>query len=180
MGEIDTKTLFINYYKEYLSYIRHYCYLKLGDHPDYAEDCIQDTFRVLFERLNEDAMIKNVKAFLIKTASNFVKLKYRELEIQKKRIHPIDHHQMDIPYEPDLLDNVSDEMIEMLKNEILDSLNPGEQLLLLQTCKDYKDAYRTTKQLALEYGCSETAVRQRIFVLRQKIRALIKEKLKNL
>ena len=180
MAERDIKELFNIYYTEYLDYIKRYCYLKLGDYPDFAEDCIQDTFRVLFEKLSEDVEFEYVKAFLIKTASNFVKVKYREIDKQKNKQISIDSEEIEIPYEQDLLDNVSDEILEKLKNEIIYSLTFEEQRLLRSTCKDYKDEYRTTKQLALEYECSETAIRQRIFVMRKKVRALVKEKLKNL
>lgn len=179
MAERDIKELFNIYYTEYLDYIKRYCYLKLGDYPDYAEDCIQDTFRVLFEKLSEDVEFEYFKAFLIKTASNFVKLKYREIDKQKNKIISIDSSEIEIPYEKDLLDNVSDEMIEMMKDEIIYSLSFEEQKLLRSTCKDYKDEYKTTKQLAQEYSCSETAIRQRVFVLRKKIKALVKEKINN-
>lgn len=172
--------LFQKYYDEYIEYIKHYCYYKLSDYPDYAEDCIQDTFRVLFEKLCEDIEIQYVKAFLIKTASNFVKLKFRNIEKEKNRNISIDNNEIDIPYEQSFFEDVPEETILRLKDEIIASLSQEEQELLLKTCKQYEDSYKTTKELAVEYSCSETNIRQKIFVLRSKIKQLAKEKTKNL
>ena len=44
----------------------------------------------------------------------------------------------------------------------------------------YEKRMALTKQLAAEYNCSETCIRQRIFILRRKIKCLVKEKTKNL
>ena len=54
----DIYNQFECYYNEYVEYIRRYCYYKLNDYPDYAEDCVQDTFRVLFEQLSKDTKLE--------------------------------------------------------------------------------------------------------------------------
>ena len=175
----DLNMLFQKYYEEHIEYITQYCYYKLDDYPDYAEDCVQDTFRVLFEKLSNNVELKYIKAFLIKTASNFVNLKFRDIDKEKNINISIDDKEIEIPYEQDFSFDVSDETILHLKNQIISSLTNEEQILLSKTCKKYKNSYRTTKQLAIEYSCSETNIRQRIFVLRTKIRKLAKEKTKN-
>lgn len=172
--------VFEQYYEQYVEYIKNYCYFKLNDYPDYAEDCVQDTFRVLFEKLNEDVEFEYIKAFLIKTASNFVKLKFREIDKLKNRTISIDAEGLNLTYEEKFFDDVSEDVILSLKDEIISSLSFEEQRLLNRTCKQYKDSYLTTKQLAIEYDCSETNIRQRIFVLRTKIKRIAKEKTKNL
>lgn len=171
--------MFEQYYSKYIEYVSKYCYYKLYDYPDYAQDCIQDTFRVLFEKLSEDVEVQYVKAFLIKTASNFVKLKYRQIDKEKNKTISIDGDEIDIEYNQDFF-KTDEETIHKLKNEILSSLTNDERKLLKETCKNYKDSYKTTKELAKEYGCSESAIRQRIFVLRNKIKLQIKEKTKDL
>lgn len=171
---------FEQYYEQYAQYIKSYCYFKLNDYPDYADDCVQDTFRVLFEKLSEDIEFEYIKAFLIKTASNFVKLKFREIDKAKNKAVSIDAEELNLIYEEKFFDDVSEDVILNLKDEIIASLSFEERRLLIQTCKQYKDSYLTTKQLALEYSCSETNIRQRIFVLRTKIKQLAKEKTKNL
>lgn len=179
MKDTEADVIFEQYYNEHIEYIKKYCYYKLGDYPDYAEDCIQDTFRVLFEKLIENTEFQYVKAFLIKTASNFVKLKYREIDKEKNKIVSIDSVNADILYEQDFY-QIDEETIHKLIDEILNSLSEEERQLLEKVCKNYKDSYKTTKQLAKEYKCSETAIRQRIYILRKKIKKQIKEKTINL
>lgn len=180
LEEKNINELFEKYYNEHIDYIKQYCYYKLGDYPDYADDCVQDTFRVLFEKLLEDVEFQYIKAFLIKAASNFVKLKFREIDKEKNKSLSIDNNEIDIPYEQNFFDDVSEETILDLKDEIISSLTKGEQILLSKTCKKYENSYKTTKELAIEYSCSETNIRQKIFVLRTKIRKLAKEKTKDL
>lgn len=179
MSEKNIKKIFEKYYTDYVEYISRYCFYKLGNYPEYAEDCIQDTFRVLFEKLSQNIEIEYPKAFLMKTASNFVKLKFREIEKEKNRHLSIHNDLPDIPVTQEFF-TVDDSTISELKNQILSQLNEDERILLSKICKEYENAYKTTKQLAAEYECSETNIRQKIFVLRNKIKSLIKDKTKNL
>ena len=171
---------FEQYYKQYIEYVKSYCRYRLYDYPDFVEDCVQDTFRVLYEKLSNDVEFEYVKAFLLKTASNFVNLKFREIDKSKNKTVSIDDVKSKLIIEDNFFNDVSEETIYKLKDEIISSLSFEEQELLSHTCKQDKDSYRTTKQLAKMYGCSETNIRQRIFVLRAKIKILINNKTKNL
>lgn len=176
----EEKTLiFEKYYNEYFEYIKRYVFYKLNDYPDYAEDCVQETFRVLYEKLSQDIEFKYVKAFLIKTANNFVQQKYREITNEKSRNVSFETFDQEIPIYQNYFE-VDEETILNLKDEIIRSLSKEEKELLIKTCKNYKDYYKTTRELSAEYSCSETNIRQKIFVLRRKIRRLIKEKAKNI
>lgn len=166
-------------YDEYAGYVQAYCNYKLKDYPDYVQDCVQDTFRVLYENLKEDVEIQYPKAFLLKTASNFVKLKFREIDKQKKTVSTDDEN-ITLAYEEYFDDDIEQETILRIKNEILAELSDDERELLEETCKSNKDVYMTTRQLAQKYNCSENAIRQRIFILRAKIKKCIKEKTKHL
>ena len=99
----DIYNQFECYYNEYVEYIRRYCYYKLNDYPDYAEDCVQDTFRVLFEQLSKDTNLEYPKQFLIKTASNFVKLKFRDIDKEKNKNFSMNQTDFDIPIEQEFL-----------------------------------------------------------------------------
>ncbi len=179
MSKNDVNKTFEKIYNEYIGYISRYCNYKLNDYPEYAQDCIQDTFRVLFENLSKNIDIEYPKAFLIKTASNFVKLKFRDIDKEKNKQLSIDYDCLDIPVEQEFF-SIDYDVIDNLKNEILSELSDTEQELLSKVCRNYVDSYRTTKQLAKEYGCSETNIRQKIFVLRTKIKMIVKDKTKNL
>ena len=178
MKKSKVDKVFEQLYGEYAGYVQAYCNYKLNDYPDYAQDCVQDTFRVLYENLKEDVEIQYPKAFLLKTASNFVKLKFREIDKQKKTVST--EESMNLAYEEYFDDDIEQETIEKIKNEILANLSDDERELLDETCKSNKDVYMTTKQLAQKYNCSENTIRQRIFILRTKIKKSIKEKTKHL
>ena len=179
MSKNDINKAFEELYNEYIGYISSYCYYKLNDYPEYAQDCVQDTFRVLFEHLLNNIELEHPKAFLIKTASNFVKLKFRDIDKQKNKQISIDYDCLDIPIEQEFF-SVDYDVIDNFKDEILSKLSESERILLSKICKNYTDSYKTTKQLAKEYGCSETNIRQKIFVLRTKIKMMVKDKTKNL
>lgn len=174
------KKLFNKYYDENIEKIKKYCYFKLSDYPDYAEDCVQDTFRVLYEELLKGKSFKYITAFLVKTAGNFVNLKLRDIDKQKNKNISIEGNELELLYEQNFFNDVPDELILKYKDEIISSLEEEEQILLGKTCKYLNDSYRTTKQLAVEYSCSKTNIRQKIYVLRNRIKAIAKEKTKNL
>jgi len=180
MQKTKIDIIFENCYEEHSSYIRRYCCYKLNDYPDLAEDCVQDTFRIFYEKLKSGYEIHNPKAFLIKIASNFVKVKLTEIGRSKYRNISIDECGINLSYNENFFEEASEELIIDIKEDILSSLNEEEKVLLSETCKNYKDSYKTTKELAKKYNCSETNIRQRIFVLRNKIRKIIKEKTKDL
>lgn len=178
MDTMNSNSLFEEHYAEYSEYIKKYCYYKLSDYPEDADDCVQETFAVFANKLKSGVEFEYAKAFLIKTASNFVKQKYREIEKRKSCVQ-IGQDELNLCYEQ-IFFEIDDETIDNLKEEIIASLTESERILLSETCKKYKNSYKTTKQLAKKYNCSESAVRQRIFVLRSKIKRTVKEKTENL
>lgn len=180
MQVIDVNAVFQEYYDAYADEIRQYCEYRLRNNPEYAEDCVQETFKVLLEMLNKNVEFKYVRAFLRKTASNFVNQKYREIENSYKRIVSIDEDNIEISYEINFFGKVSEEEIVEMKDDILSRLSDKEKTLFMETCCSYVDSYKTTCELAAKYSCSETAIRQRIFVLRTKIREIAKELTKDM
>lgn len=178
MDNKNTDFLFEEYYNKYVTYIRKYCSFKLSEYPEDAEDCVQETFTVFAEKLNSGIRFEYAKAFLIKTASNFVKQKYREIEKQKAFVS-IESDNAVLQYEQEFFE-IDENIIERMKDEIISSLSENERILLYETCRNYKNSYKTTKELATKYNCSETAIRQRIFVLRCKIKNIIKDKTKDI
>ena len=50
-----------------------FCMARLHCHADDAEDCLQETFAVYYRQLKNGVQVENPRAFLYKTASNFIK-----------------------------------------------------------------------------------------------------------
>lgn len=180
MQETDVNAVFQKYYDEYADEIRQYCEYKLRNNLEYAEDCVQETFKVLFEMLNENIKFEYVRSFLRKTASNFVNQQYREIEDRCKRYVWIDEDGVEISYELNFFGEVSEDTIVEMKDDVLNRLTDKEKTLFMETCRNYVDSYKTTRELAIKYSCSEAAIRQRVFVIREKIRQMAKESTKDL
>ena len=52
----------------------------------------------LFEQLSKDIKLEYPKQFLIKTASNFVKLKFRDIDKEKNKNFSMNQTDFDIPH----------------------------------------------------------------------------------
>lgn len=59
-----------------------YCLARLNGNKEYAEDCVQDTFLVFYNKLKSGEEINNPRAFLYATATNFIKKKFNEIKKQ--------------------------------------------------------------------------------------------------
>lgn len=171
----DVNAVFQKHYDLYIEEVRQYCEYRLRKYPGYAEDCVQETFRVLLEKLKEDNEFEYIRAFLRKTASNFVNQKFREIEESSKRYVSLEQGDWDISYEFEFINRIPEADIEKMRDSVIAVLTEDERILLKKTCRRYGDSYKTTQELAEEYSCSETAMRQRIFVLRVKIKKMVKE-----
>lgn len=71
--------IFSELYREYYPIIYRYCLARLCCNREYAEDCTQETFIVLYNKINSDEQINNPRSFLYVTATNFIKKKYRDI-----------------------------------------------------------------------------------------------------
>lgn len=65
-------------YEEHYYSIYRYCLAKLKDN-NRAEDAAQDTYLVLYNKLLSGVIIGNIKAYLMKTASNIVLKQYEDI-----------------------------------------------------------------------------------------------------
>lgn len=129
----------------------------------------------MYYNLKNNIEINNIKAFLFKTADNLIKQKYRDIK-KREEIISLDSI-CDITGEDteDMFGYTETELREIIQSVI--SLLTVDELKLLKETKKGSSFYKTTKELASEYGCSETNIRQRIFVLRKKIKKYIKKRM---
>lgn len=156
--------------------LRRICNIKLSSHPSEIDDVIGDTYLALCNALNSGASIRDYKAWLFGTVNNLIKMKYTELNKIKKTLINIDNVEHELLYSINFSDvTLNDEIIEMIKQEIIDELSGSERtLLILIYTKRLK-----FKEIALILNTSENAVKQKHYRLKLKIKKLVKEKLKN-
>lgn len=70
---------FSEIYSLYADSIFRFCLSKLNCSEENAKDCVQDTFLVFYKRLKSGETFENPRAFLYRTANNFVKKKHAEI-----------------------------------------------------------------------------------------------------
>lgn len=158
---------FTQIYNEYKSPIYKMCLVKLKD-KDNAEDCMQNAFMVLYKKMLNSEEIKNPRAFLYKTAGNFVFKCFDEKAKNNNRIVPITDYEDKLVDEQSKIDSNID--YELLNRQLNAVLTPDERQLL-----KYKYVYDfTIEETAKRLNISKTAAAKRLQRLREKIKNSVK------
>ncbi|MGN1201932.1 MAG: RNA polymerase sigma factor [Eubacterium sp.] len=154
---------FTQIYNEYKSPIFKMCMVKLKD-ADNAEDCMQNAFMVLYKRMLNGEEINNPRAFLYKTAGNFVLKCFEANARDNSKIVPISEYEDKLVDEQSKIDSNID--YELLNNRLNAVLTPDEQQLLM-----YKYIYDLKiDEVATRLSISKTAAAKRLQRLREKIK----------
>lgn len=151
-------------YRECYTSIYRFCMSRLKIDQDSVEDCVQDTFLVLYKKYLAGENIQYVSAFLLKTASNLVKKRYAEFEKQKKCI---DIEQIkEIPSQNyDIDDRLT---FEEYSRQISAALNDADtELFSLRYIEELK-----IEEIANITGKSISNVTTRLSRMRKKLREL--------
>lgn len=154
---------FTQIYNEYQSAIYKFCLVKLAD-SSRAEDCMQNTFMVLYKRMLAEEEINNPRAFLYKTASNFVLKAIESSARESSKTVPISEYEdKAVDNQNNMDSNVDYELLNKRLNELL---SPQEQQLL-----KYKYIYDLTiEETAKRLNLTKTAVAKRLQRMREKIK----------
>ena len=141
--------------------------MRLGEFSEHAEDCVQDAFVILQRKLNEGETIEQPRAFLYRTADNFVK-RTAEHYI-KERTRTVDLSQVEsVSVAPEISDDFD---YDRLAQILLETLTQQEQELYILKYVRRK----SLKEIAEMLDIQPTAVAKRVSRLRQRIKDLIYE-----
>lgn len=77
-------------YNEYRIRLFNYCLSRLDGSREAADDCVQETFVVFYDRLLDGEEFENPRAFLYRTADNFVKREKRKEAVELRREVPLE------------------------------------------------------------------------------------------
>lgn len=154
-------------YNEYRIKLFNYCLSRL-DSREAADDCVQEAFIVFYNKLLDGEEFENPRAFLYRTADNFVKRQKQKDAVELKRSVPLD----------DAAEvGVTDEYLSRL--DLIDYEECAKILLNLLTDEE-KQIYdlRYIQKIGVEdiaerLGISRPAASMRLMRLRNKIKDMV-------
>ena len=154
-------------YNQYRIKLFNYCLSRL-DSREAADDCVQETFIVFYNKLLDGEEFENPRAFLYRTADNFVKRQKQNDAVDLKRNIPLDEA-TDI--------GVTDEYLSRL--DLIDYEEIAKILLNLLTDEE-KQIYdlryiqkQGVEDISEQLGISRPAASMRLMRLRNKIKDMV-------
>ena len=166
-GKLSVEQFINDCYEKYYQSIFKYCRVRLGEFSEHAEDCVQDAFVVLQRKLNEGETVEQPRAFLYRTADNFVKRTVEHYSKERKRTVELTEAE-NAPAPPIISDDFDyDEFARIL----IATLSEQEQELYILKYVQQK----SLKEIAEILNIQPTAVAKRASRLRQRIKDLIYE-----
>lgn len=154
-------------YSQHYTSIYRFCLSRLKDDRHSVEDCVQETFIVLYNKYLKGEQIEYVSAFLLQTASNFVKKRYAELEKSRKHVDI-----EEIKHIPSQNEDIDDRLtFEEYSRQISAALNDTDaEIFSLRYIEEFK-----IEEIAVRMNMSIPAVTTRLSRLRNKLRDLLGE-----
>ena len=155
-------------YELYRIKLFNYCLSRLDGAREAADDCVQEVFIVFYNKLLEGEQFENPRAFLYRTADNFVKRQKQKNASELK-------HRVSLETAADI--GVEDEYLEKL--DLIDYEECAKRLLLLLTFEE-KEIYSLryelkngVEEIAEKLGISRPAASMRLMRLRNKIKNMV-------
>ena len=155
-------------YDQYRLKLFNYCLSRLDGSREAADDCVQETFIVFYNKLLDGEEFENPRAFLYRTADNFVKRQKQKDAVELKRSIPLDEA-ADV--------GVTDEYLSRL--DLIDYEEIAKILLNLLTDEE-KQIYdlryirkQGVEDIAEQLGISRPAASMRLMRLRNKIKDMV-------
>ena len=155
-------------YDQYRIRLFNYCLSRLDGSREAADDCVQETFIVFYNKLLDGEEFENPRAFLYRTADNFVKRQKQKDAVELKRSIPLDEA-ADV--------GVTDEYLSRL--DLIDYEEIARNLLNLLTDEE-KQIYdlryiqkQGVEDISEQLGISRPAASMRLMRLRNKIKDMV-------
>lgn len=172
MTERKIDKIFGELLKQYYRPIYRYCFYCLKYDKQLCEECTQDVFMALYECLDNLRDLTNIRAWIYRTADNYVHRYVRQTANRGKKILFLDNEGLEnaVRTPDNQIEALLDRQIDELKfiGQILEELSE-ENLQLYQL---YFKEKKSIKEIAAILNISETAVTTRIYRLKIKIKEI--------
>lgn len=156
-------------YGQYRIKLFNYCLSRLDGSREAADDCVQEAFIVFYDKLLEGEQFENPRAFLYRTADNFVKRQKQKVAEEQRRRVPLEEA-ADIG----VTDNEYTERLALIDYE------ECAKLLINLLTDEEKQIYDLryvrrigVEELAERLGISRPAASMRLMRLRNKIKDMV-------
>ena len=168
----DCNTILKECYAQYRIKLFNYCLARLDGAREDADDCVQDSFLVLQQKLNSGEAIENPRAFLYRTADNFVKRRKAENAKAAKRQVSLEDAESSVTVDFNYLRAVDETDYDLLAEELIKTLSDDEKALY-----DLRFVRRTAvNDIAVILKISPAAVSMRLKRLKEKVKMKVYEK----
>lgn len=170
MNKKNIDEQFDSYYNEYSGALYRFCYSRLNCSSENADDCVQEAYIVLYKKLKMGEHFENPRAFLYKTADNFVK-RVRKKEAEKASKTASE-------YEFDRLESKAEQSEIEFKVDFSEFEKALERLLNEEEKQLYDLRYiqwLKLDEISKRLNISEPACAMRLSRLRSKIRRELEE-----
>ena len=159
-------------FKEYRLKLFRYCLARLDGSREDADDCVQDAFLVFQKTLAEGKTVENPRAFLYRTADNFVKRRKAENAKAAKRQVSLEDAESSVTVDFNYLKAVDETDYDLLAEELIKTLSDDEKALY-----DLRFVRRTAvNDIAVILKISPAAVSMRLKRLKEKVKMKVYEK----
>jgi RNA polymerase sigma-70 factor (ECF subfamily) len=177
----EKETAFAGIVNRYYEKILKFCCYALGGNRAYAEDCAQDIFLVLYERMDTLKDYDKIGGWLYKTAGHISKQYAASLKRERKKFAApfVNYGYEESPVNRAIAENITSEEYRIAEESAVDRaaceiqkrLKPFDERILELAFKEK----HPLKEVAARLNLSLSAVKSRASRLRQKISALARE-----
>lgn len=156
-------------YNEYRIRLFNYCLSRLDGSREAADDCVQETFIVFYNKLLNGEEFENPRAFLYRTADNFVKRQRQKDAMELRHNVPLDEAEQIGVSDPEYTERLEmidyEECAKILLNLLTDEEKQIYDLRYIQKIG--------VEEIAERLGISRPAASMRLMRLRSKIKTMV-------
>lgn len=165
----QAKALLQQCYDDYRLKLFNYCLARLSGEREAADDCVQEAFLVFNKRLLDGEEFENPRAFLYRTAENFVKRRQEQIINEIKRNVPLEAVEDAAVSDEIYTETLNSIDFDALAKRLIDELSEDEKTLynLRYIRKNRVD------EIALILNISRPAASMRLVRLKTKITDMV-------
>lgn len=161
--------LFEQCYKDYRIKIFNYCLSRLEGSREKADDCVQETFMVFYNKLIDGEKFDNPRAFIYRTADNFVKRQKQRTATELKYEIPLEKAAEVEAFDDEYASVLNQIDYEACAKLLLNLLDDDELKIY---CLRYVENNKV-EDIAEQLGISRPAASMRLLRLRNKIKEMV-------